>query len=81
MASIVGAQHLRTGIIVFFVVAVPLEPEAPVATLGLNALIGTYVVVSTAAGCAMVFILCFNGLAEATSATDGCFRLAFPREE
>jgi hypothetical protein len=58
----------------------PLEPEAPAATLELNALTGTRVVVAAAAGCAMAFLLYFNDLAEATSAADGRFRLAFPHE-
>jgi hypothetical protein len=68
------------GIAIFFALATPLEPEAPVATLELNALEGTRVVVVAAAGCAMAFLLYFNGLAEATLAVDGRFRLAFPQE-
>jgi hypothetical protein len=64
-------------IAVFFALAVPLEPEAPAATLELNAPAGTRVVVTAAAECTTVFLLCFNGLAEVTSAADGHFRLAF----
>jgi hypothetical protein len=77
MAPIAGTRCLRMGIPVFFALTVPLEPEASAATLELNALTGTRVVVPAAVGCAMVFLLCFNGLAEATSAADGRFRLAF----
>jgi hypothetical protein len=68
------------GIIVFFALAMPLEPEAPAATLELNALTGTRVVVAAAVGCAMAFLIYFNDLAEATSAADGRFRLDFPHE-
>jgi hypothetical protein len=69
------------GITIFFTLVTPLELEAPTATLELNAPAGTRVVVTaTAAGCATVFLLCFNGLAEATSTADGHFRLAFPRD-
>jgi hypothetical protein len=80
MAPIVGTRCLRMGIVVFFTLAASLELEAPAATLGLNALVGTRVVVATDAGHAMVFLLCFNGLAEATSTTDGHFRLVFHHE-
>jgi hypothetical protein len=80
MALIVGTQCLRMCIVVLFALAVPLEPETPAATLELNALTGTRVVAAAAAECAMVFLLYFNGLAEATSTVDGRFKLAFPRE-
>jgi hypothetical protein len=66
-------------IIIFFALVVPLEPETPATTLELNALTGTRVVATTAE-CTMVFLLYFNGLAEATSTVDGRFKLAFPRE-
>jgi hypothetical protein len=80
MAPIAGTFHLRMGIAIFFALVVPLEPEASATTLELNAPVGTLVVIVTVAGCAMVFLLYFSGLAEATSAVGGCFSLAFPRE-
>jgi hypothetical protein len=68
------------GITIFFALAMPLESEAPATTLELNALAGTRVVVAATVGCAILFLLYFNGLAKATSAADGHFRLAFPHE-
>jgi hypothetical protein len=80
MAPIAGMRCLQMGIVVFFALAMPLEPEVPVAPLDLNAPARTRVVVVAVVGCAMVFLLCFNGLAEATSAADDRFRLAFPHK-
>jgi ABC-type molybdate transport system permease subunit len=81
MAPIARMRLLWMGIAVFFALVAPLELEAPTTTLELNAPVGTHVVVVAAAvGCAMVFLLCFNGLAEATIAADSHFGLAFPCE-
>jgi hypothetical protein len=73
-------ERLWTGIPVSFALAVPLELEASAATLELSAPLGTRVVVSAASRCAMVFLLCFNGLTKATSIADGHFKLVFPHD-
>jgi hypothetical protein len=80
MDPIAGTRCLQTGITIFFALTAPLELEATAATLELNAPAENCVVVAAATGCAMAFLLCFNGLAKATSAVDGHLRPTFPRE-
>jgi hypothetical protein len=82
-------QHFLTGATTFFTVTAPLEPEAlatpleheaPAAPLGPDAPIAMCVIVTAAVGRDMFFFLSFTGLTEATFASDGRFRLAFPRD-
>lgn len=73
-----GTRHLWMCTTVFSTLATPLELEAMAVALELDAPVGTCV--TTVAGGTVVFLLCFNGLAEATSVADGCFKPAFPRE-
>jgi hypothetical protein len=58
--------------------ATHLEPEALAAPLGPNAPIAMCVIVADATRQGTVFVLSFTGLAEATSTSDGHFRLVFP---
>jgi hypothetical protein len=60
--------------------AAPLEPEAPATPLGPDAPIAMRIVVAVVAGWDTVFLLGFTGLTEATSMSDGHFRLAFSHD-
>jgi hypothetical protein len=56
----------------------PLEPGETVVTLEPIAQVGTHV--TTITGGAVVSLICFNSLAEATSAAEGLFKQAFSHE-